>query len=101
MKSLLIVGVVYYLIEGDLKAMLIERSSTTRQSRWMFLCHCFFSSQFIPYIYKLGARVATLQWAGILGSWYLLDRTVHHLTGDKDKNSILHTQPASKQENIG
>ena len=41
-----------------------------------------------------------LQWAGILGSWYLLDETMDHLTGDKEKNSILHTQPASKQENI-
>ena len=59
-----------------------------------------FSSQFIPYIYSSGMRVATLQWAGILGSWYLLDETMDHLTGEKDKNGILHTQPASKQENI-
>ena len=60
-----------------------------------------FSSQFIPYIYKSTMRVATLQWAGILGSWYLLDETMDHLTGDRDKNSsILHTQPASKKENI-
>ena len=59
-----------------------------------------FSSQFIPYIYKSTMRVATLQWAGILGSWYLLDETMDHLTGDKEKNSILHTQPANKQENI-
>ena len=44
-------------------------------------------------------KVATLQWAGILGSWYLLAETCDHLTGDKEKNSILHTQPASKQEN--
>ena len=59
-----------------------------------------FSSQFIPYIYKSIMRVATLQWAGILGSWYLLDETMDHLTGDKEKKSILHTQPANKQENI-
>ena len=59
-----------------------------------------FSSQFIPYIYQSIMRVATLQWAGILGSWYLLDETVDHLTGDKKKNSILDTQPASKRENI-
>ena len=45
-------------------------------------------------------RVATLQWAGILGSWYLLDETMDHLKGDKTQNCILHTQPASKQENI-
>ena len=63
--------------------------------------HVYFSSQFIPYIYKSGMRVGTLQWAGILGSWYLLDETMDHLTGDRDKNSsILHTQPASKKENI-
>ena len=59
-----------------------------------------FSSQFIPYIYRSNMRVATLQWAGILGSWYLLDETCDHLTGDKTQNGILHTQPASKQENI-
>ena len=59
-----------------------------------------FSSQFIPYIYKSTMRVATLQWAGILGSWYLLDETCDHLTGIKKQNGILHTQPASKQENI-
>ena len=59
-----------------------------------------FSSQFIPYTYQSTMRVATLQWAGILGSWYLLDETCDHLTADKDNNSILHTQPASKQENI-
>ena len=47
-------------------------------------------------------QVATLQWAGILGSWYLLDETVlvDHLTGNKTQNGILHTQPASKKENI-
>ena len=44
--------------------------------------------------------VATLQWAGILGSWYLLDETVDHLTGNKTQNGILHTQPASKKENM-
>ena len=59
-----------------------------------------FSSQFIPYIYESNMRVATLQWARILGSWYLLDETIDHLTGDKSQNGILHTQPASKQENI-
>jgi hypothetical protein len=59
----------------------------------------YFSSQFIPYIYKSEMKVATLQWAGILGSFYILAETVDHLTGDKEKNSILHTQPASKQEN--
>ena len=58
-----------------------------------------FSSQFIPYIYRSGMKAATLQWAGILGSFYILAETVDHLTGDKDKNSILHTQPPSKQEN--
>ena len=60
-----------------------------------------FSSQFIPYIYQSRMQVATLQWAGILGSWYLLDETCDHLTGNKKQNGILHTQPASKQENIG
>ena len=46
-------------------------------------------------------QVATLhQWAGILGSWHLLDETVDHLTGNKTQNGILHTQPASKKENI-
>ena len=60
----------------------------------------YFSSQFIPYIYRSAMQVATLQWAGILGSWYLLDETCDHLTGDKTQNGILHTQPASKQENI-
>ena len=45
-------------------------------------------------------RVATLQWAGILGSWYLLDETMDHLTGDTTQNCILHTQPASKKGNI-
>ena len=59
-----------------------------------------FSSQFIPYIYELSMQVATLQWAGTLGSFYILAETCDHLTGDKDKNSILHTQPASKRENI-
>ena len=59
-----------------------------------------FSSQFIPYIYRSNMRVATLQWAGILGSWYLLDETMDHLTGDTTQNCILHTQPASKQANI-
>ena len=59
-----------------------------------------FSSQCIPYIYKSTMRVATLQWAGILGSWYLLDETVNHLTGNKTQNGILHTQPVSKKENI-
>ena len=54
-----------------------------------------FSSQFIPYIYLSSMRVATLQWAGILGSWYLLDETMDHLTGNKKQNGILHTQPAS------
>ena len=44
-------------------------------------------------------RVATLQWAGILGSFYILAETCDHLTGDKENNSILCTQPASKQEN--
>ena len=59
----------------------------------------YFSSQFIPYIYKSEMRVATLQWAGILGSFYILAETCDHLKGDKEKNSILHTQPASKKEN--
>jgi hypothetical protein len=61
-----------------------------------------FSSQFIPYIYELSMQVAILQWAGTLGSFYILAETCDHLTGDKDKNSILHTQPASKskRENI-
>ena len=45
-------------------------------------------------------QVATLQWAGILGSWYLLDEMVDHLTGNKTQNDILHNQPASKKENI-
>ena len=62
--------------------------------------HVSFSSQFIPYIYESNMQVATLQWAGILGSWYLLDETCDHLTGIKKQNSILHTQPASKKENI-
>ena len=44
-------------------------------------------------------KVVTLQCAGILGSFYILAETCDHLTGDKEKNSILHTQPASKQEN--
>ena len=44
-----------------------------------------YSSQFIHYIYDSTMKVATLQWAGILGSWYLLDKTVNHLTGEKDK----------------
>ena len=46
----------------------------------------YFSSQFIPYIYKSTMKVATLQWAGILGSFYILAETCDHLTGDKDKN---------------
>ena len=46
-------------------------------------------------------QVATLhQWARILGSWHLLDETVDHLTGNKTRNGILHTRPASKKENI-
>ena len=46
-------------------------------------------------------RVSTLQWAGILGSFYILAETCDHLTGEKDKkNSILYTQPASKKENV-
>ena len=64
-----------------------------------YFVHVYFCSQFIPYIYESTMRVPTLQWAGILGSWYLLDETMDHLTGDKEKNSILYTQPASKQEN--
>ena len=31
----------------------------------------YFSSQFIPYIYDSAMKVATLQWAGILGSFYI------------------------------
>ena len=45
-------------------------------------------------------KVATLQWAGILGSFYILAETSDHLIGDKKKNSILDTQPASKRENM-
>ena len=46
-------------------------------------------------------KVVTLQCAGILGSFYILAETCNHLTGEKDKkNSILHTQPASKKENM-
>ena len=44
-------------------------------------------------------KVATLQWAGILGSFYILAETCDHLTMDKTKNGILYTQPASKKEN--
>ena len=61
----------------------------------------FFSSHFIPYIYRSAMKVATLQWAGILGSFYILaEETSDHLKGNKKQNGILHTQPASKQENI-
>ena len=41
-----------------------------------------FSSQFIPYIYLSSMQVATLQWAGILGSFYILAETCDHLTGN-------------------
>ena len=58
-----------------------------------------FSSQFIPYIYKSTMKVATLQWAGILGSFYILAETCDHLTKNTTQNGILYTQPASKQEN--
>ena len=52
----------------------------------------FFSSQFIPYIYRSAMKVANLQWAGILGSFYILAEICDHfLTGEKDKNSTLHT----------
>ena len=44
-------------------------------------------------------KVATLQWAGILGSFYILAETCDHLTMDRTQNGILHTQPASKKEN--
>ena len=44
-------------------------------------------------------KVATLQWAGILGSFYILVETCDHLTGNKKQNDTLHTQPASKKEN--
>ena len=44
-------------------------------------------------------KVATLQWAGILGSFYILAETCDHLTKNTTKNGILYTQPASKQEN--
>ena len=65
--------------------------------------HVYFSSQFIPYIYLSTMQVATLQWAGILGLWYLLAETVDHLTvgtANKYKNGILDTQSASKKANI-
>ena len=52
----------------------------------------FFSSHFIPYIYRSAMKVANLQWAGILGSFYILAEICDHfLTGEKDKNSTLHT----------
>ena len=57
-----------------------------------------FSSQFIPYMYDSTMKASTLQWVGILGSWYLLDETCDHLTGNKKQNGILHTQPASKKQ---
>ena len=41
----------------------------------------YFSPQFILYIYKSIMQVATLQWPGILGLWYLLDETI---TGKKN-----------------
>ena len=44
-------------------------------------------------------RVSTLQWAGILGSFYILPETCDHLSGNKKQNGILDTQPASKKEN--
>ena len=44
-------------------------------------------------------RVATLQWAGILGSFYILAETCDHLFMNKTQNGILYTQPASKREN--
>ena len=44
-------------------------------------------------------KVATLQWAWILGSFYILAETCDHLTRNKKQNGILHTQPASKKEN--
>ena len=34
-----------------------------------------FSSQFIPYMYDSTMKVATFQWAGILGSLYILAET--------------------------
>ena len=45
-------------------------------------------------------RVSTLQWAGILGSFYILAETCDHLTRNKKQNGILYTQPASKRENM-
>ena len=44
-------------------------------------------------------KVATLQWAGILGSFYILAETCDHLSGNKKQNGILDTQPTSKKEN--
>ena len=44
-------------------------------------------------------KVATIQWAGILGSFYILAETCDHLTMDKKRNGICDTQPASKKEN--
>ena len=41
----------------------------------------YFNPQFILYIYKSIMQVATLQWTGILGLWYLLDETI---TGKKN-----------------
>ena len=44
-------------------------------------------------------KVATLQWAGILGSFYILAETCDHFSGNKKRNGICDTQPASKKEN--
>ncbi|GMI22832.1 hypothetical protein TeGR_g13730, partial [Tetraparma gracilis] len=80
--------------EGELK----ERAAT--YAKGYANVTATFSSNFIPLPYKSEMKLATLQWAGVMGPSFILSETCDHLVEDKNKNGIADTQPVDKAENM-
>ncbi|GMI42557.1 hypothetical protein TeGR_g5580 [Tetraparma gracilis] len=59
-----------------------------------------FSSNFVPLPYRSSMKLATLQWAGVMGPSFILSETCDHLVANKTKNGIADTQPVDKAENV-
>ena len=74
--------------EGDLEEMAVQRSPDGYAT-----VNVSFSSNFVGLPYTSTMRLATLQWAGVMGPSFILSETCDHLVGVSGASTLLSLSP--------